>query len=183
MRSNSCLTISTTLFCLAISTSAWANSAELKDQLQTCSIIAASDARLQCFDALAQSLNPPSTQPAPTSVQQTQLTESPAPVASATVSSTTPASTESFGAEQVKVDKAEDKPKEESITATIVSTKRDAYKRYRITLDNGQVWKQRETVRFSLREGQEVIIRRGLVGNYYLTKSGGGKKISVNRVK
>jgi hypothetical protein len=52
-----------------------------------------------------------------------------------------------------------------------------------VTLDNGHVWTVTEaTSRGPLREGDEVVVRRGLMGNYVLVTAG-GVGLRVRRVR
>lgn len=52
-----------------------------------------------------------------------------------------------------------------------------------ITLDNGQVWRQAELVRFALRAGDAVEIESGALGAFYLRREGQGRTIRVKRVR
>lgn len=49
-------------------------------------------------------------------------------------------------------------------------------------LDNGQIWEQSETMNFSARPRDEVTIRRGWLGSFFL-KNADGISVRVHRVK
>lgn len=53
-----------------------------------------------------------------------------------------------------------------------------------ITMTDGQVWRQNDTDRLRFRKGDEVLIERGPVGNYLMSRArGGGIAIRVVRVQ
>lgn len=53
-----------------------------------------------------------------------------------------------------------------------------------LTLENGQVWQQKEKVwELELKPGDEIVIRRGMLGSYRLQRGGQGASASVIRVK
>ena len=50
-----------------------------------------------------------------------------------------------------------------------------------IVLENGQIWVQADGERLNLKPGNEVRIRTGLGGSYYLNKTSGSRSIKVRR--
>jgi len=71
----------------------------------------------------------------------------------------------------------------DEINATVSEAKRGGDHLLLLTLDNGQVWKQAETVRFSAHTGDTVQIEAGLAGAYYLRRNGKGRTIRVKRIQ
>jgi hypothetical protein len=71
----------------------------------------------------------------------------------------------------------------DEISATVSEAMRGGDHLLRITLDNGQVWRQAETVKFSMRAGDTVQIEAGVAGAYYLRRNGNGRTIRVKRVQ
>ena len=69
----------------------------------------------------------------------------------------------------------------ESLTGQIVGVWKDAYRKLIIELDNGQIWRQIETKRFSAVVGDVVVIRHGSLGSYKLYVEGEQGWIRVRR--
>ena len=59
---------------------------------------------------------------------------------------------------------------------------KSAYGEQIITLDNGQVWRQTDSVRLKLVEGQSVTIKRGALGSFFISKENANKRIRAKRV-
>ncbi|QKX18630.1 hypothetical protein [Microbulbifer sp. YPW1] len=83
-----------------------------------------------------------------------------------------------FGQEQKQA--VEEAP--ESITATITKAEEGAYGKFIFTLDNGQVWRQTDTKRSILRDGDQVTVERGALGSFRMRKTTGGRTMRVKRV-
>ena len=69
------------------------------------------------------------------------------------------------------------------IVAVVSSVKADPYGKLKVSLDNGQVWKQKESKRIRLKKGDKITIRRGAFGSFNLQKEGQGRVIKVKRLK
>jgi hypothetical protein len=52
-----------------------------------------------------------------------------------------------------------------------------------VELDNGHVWQQVDDKRLTLRKGDEVNIREGMGGSFYLAKTSGSRSLKVRRTK
>ncbi len=106
---------------------------------------------------------------------------SPAPVAGAEATPP-PSPSEAFGltAEQQQR-RAPEKPAEvESIETRVTAVKALQYDRFRLTLENGQVWSQTEpTPRQRFYPGDTITIRKAALGSYMATgpKSSGGIRV------
>jgi len=72
-------------------------------------------------------------------------------------------------------------------TATVVAARRDVYGKLTLTLDNGQVWKQKDSRSFDLppiADGEpRVTIWKGRLGGYSLKLEGRSKAIQVKRIR
>ena len=66
-----------------------------------------------------------------------------------------------------------------SVHAKVVAVARPPAGRFIVTLDNGQVWSQQESIDFPLEVGDEVTIRSGLLGALWL---GDGHRNQETRV-
>lgn len=69
-----------------------------------------------------------------------------------------------------------------SITMAVTSVARDPHGKITIKLDNGQRWRQVRTERFDVSVGDEVVIKRAILGSFTLQRKSGGKKTKVRRV-
>lgn len=83
-----------------------------------------------------------------------------------------------FGMENRRSDDAVDK-----IYANIQSIKKNARKRWVVTLDNGQVWYQTGNDSLSLKQGQTVYVERGALGAFYMSRDDVNRRIRVKRSK
>ncbi|RPI14783.1 MAG: hypothetical protein EHM60_05885 [Lysobacterales bacterium] len=105
----------------------------------------------------------------------------PAPAAAAQAAS--PASQEeTFGLtpEQQQRRKPEKPPEIESVESRVTAVKPLQYDRFRLTLENGQVWSQTEpTPRQRFYPGDTITIRKAALGSYMATgpKSSGGIRV------
>lgn len=80
-------------------------------------------------------------------------------------------------------DEASGKKQLERIEAVIVKVQKKHYGEHVVTLDNGQVWEQREvTWNLKLKEGDVVTIERGAFSSYFL-KRGRDRPTKVRRIE
>ena len=139
----------------------------LQSDLLDCAQINDSLQRLVCYDNLAKK-----------AVLPTQLVAE-LPIASDT-SKAKPlvSAAENFGQENKK------SPKDliNQIQGKIVKVTKSAYGKQIVTLDNGQVWRQTDSVRLKLVEGQSVTIKRGALGSFFISKENANKRIRAKRV-
>jgi len=68
------------------------------------------------------------------------------------------------------------------IEARITDVRKSASKKLTVTLDNGQIWRQLDDQRMSLKGGETVIIRKASLGSYLMEKQSGSRSIRVKRV-
>ena len=69
-----------------------------------------------------------------------------------------------------------------SISSKAAAVGRTAERLVEVTLENGQVWRQKDTVSFNVRVGDAIEIEAGAFGAYYMKRAGQGRMIRVQRV-
>ncbi|ACI98017.1 hypothetical protein [Rhodospirillum centenum] len=70
------------------------------------------------------------------------------------------------------------------MTATVTEVGRDpSTGRLLVTLDNGQVWMQREAAAIRLKTGMSVTVKPGLFGSYAMVPEDGATMMKVRRVR
>ena len=70
----------------------------------------------------------------------------------------------------------------DQIQATVTGLKRSVDKKFTITLDNGQIWRQIDNQRIPLRNEDKIIIREATLGSYLMEKQSGSGSIRVKRL-
>ncbi len=170
------------LFAVTLSSQA----AELS--LKSCSAIEDPVERLACYDKLAGRLPVDAAKASDTTPGKVEPVASKADVIAPTapaVTSTVPAveptpnAEASFGLEhKVK----EERPDELQLKWT--EKKKDAYGKWIITLENGQVWRQTDSRRFYFTNSEQlVVISRGIFGSFFLEEPERNDGIRVKRIK
>ena len=115
--------------------------------------------------------------PAPSSPVATPAAPAPAVTSTSPAVGPTPHAETVFGLEH-----KEDRPEE--FQFKWARKEKDAYGKWIISLENGQVWHQTDSARFSFRNPEkQVVISRGFMGSFYLEEPGRNRKIRVKRVK
>lgn len=167
------------LFGLALTTSANAETAT--ETLQRCAKVDNDIARLQCFDALAQ-----------------QYAALPEPVAAAPakpVELTPEQKEQRFGLEHKKAEvvverqekrfglehKVHEQTLPEQLVGTIAKVRKGPYGRSIFTLENNQIWKQKDGRPLRLNKGDEVVIDRGVLNAFYLHAKDSNRSVRVTR--
>lgn len=84
-----------------------------------------------------------------------------------------------FGRERQRI--SEEAPR--SIAATIAGIQPGAYDKLTVTLDNGQVWRQTDSVHVNWKSGEQVVLERGAFGSFFMKKASGGRGIRVKRLQ
>ncbi|MCQ8847731.1 hypothetical protein NQT74_03995 [Alteromonas stellipolaris] len=86
---------------------------------------------------------------------------------------------EQFGLEhKVKTETLAD-----TFAGTVTKITKTARGKLILTFDNGSVWQQTTDTTLKVKEGETVLIERGLLGAFYLKKEGLNKRMKVKRVK
>ncbi|SUI83802.1 hypothetical protein [Shewanella morhuae] len=157
--------------------SAQAN-ASIEQQLSQCADTADKLERLICFDKLAASvqesaLTSPSIQEAPAAVATV--------VATTAVVTTIPkvSATDNFGMEAKRINENT----VDKIYLEVQSRVEDAYGAIEVTFTNGQVWKQTDSRKFTLKPGDTVYIEKAALGSFLLGTDDRNAKARVKRLK
>ena len=166
-----------------------------RDALEACRSIADDARRLACYDGILL----PETAPQPPAVAETPVTPAPPAVPDTPPAPTVapaPASASEdgnvvqrglgrlrglFGRDEPPVEKP---PELQSIDAQVVEVVKLARGNHRLTLEDGQVWREIEVKpRARYRVGDNVEIARGALGSYNLSNERTGHRIKVRRVR
>ncbi|MFT5295833.1 MAG: hypothetical protein ACI9YH_001849 [Colwellia sp.] len=146
---------------LVCSTSSYAET--LSDKLKQCVEIKDDLSRLSCFDRLSL-----------TSKNTVEIIEPP---------------TQSQKESRFGGDKIEKKKRQESgynlekVVYTVAKIKKSITKKLTIYFENGQVWKQNDTIKFRLKKEDKVEISAGMLGSFFLKKINTNRAIRVKRIK
>lgn len=153
------------------------------DALSACGKESDDARRLACYDRVTRSQAAPTTEPeqsSPSAAAEPEPKPAEQPVATATdefgVAGSAVARQRSGEQEQ------QNQPKVRSISAGVTEVSLRPRGEFVATLDNGQVWKQKDPgQRFPIKPGDRVTINAGLLGSYRMIN--GARSIQVTRVK
>ncbi len=156
------------------------------DSLQGCLAIADDTARLACYDRLAAAT--PAEAPAADAAVPASVAVAPVgPSVAAPVAAAAPTPEELFGRDAVASDeivrRAAGIGQLQEIRRQVTTLRRSAEDKLILSLDNGQVWAQLDTLTIRLSTGDEVRIHRAAMGSYLLDGPGGARAIRVRRVQ
>lgn len=155
-----------------------ANAETLSDALKQCSKVDNSLKRLVCYDKLVQRANGLQNSDLP-ELRQQQRTRVADTKAESVEQNLT--KEQAFGFEKdIQIQK---EAEFDSIRAIALKIELNPYKRMTITLDNGQVWKEAEKGYAKIKEGDEVIVERGMMGSFYIKKADSKRRSRVKRSK
>ena len=148
----------------------------MSTKLLSCSAIDAPLERLACFDKIVTGLSTSVTAPGPAA----EAMQEPLPVATASQleSTDSAAGNQQFGQEHW-----ESQREGMQLEARVSAAYKNAYGKWVVTLDNGQVWKQlrSETIRISVDDN--VLIERGLMNSFFFRLNDNDRQIKFSRVK
>ena len=156
-----------------------------QDDLRRCADMSTAERRLACFESLLDSPQPPAAVEAP---EPAAVPAAPVAATAEAAPAAEPAATaqpgSDFGSEYVKEDDDEDDDRRD-VTATVNEVTLDRYKRLHFQFANGQVWRQLEARRFQYPKNEpfDVVISRGVLGDYQLRVGGEGRMTRIKRVK
>lgn len=163
-------------------------SAEISTELQQCAQVTDNFARLTCFDKLAIKHSGKTVAPAkaaampkpPKSAEIVAPVSKPKPTVK---QATTSKEVDEFA--KAHLEKTAEEKAEEitEISAKIAKLDKTARGNWKITLDNGQQWQQKDSYKLSLKVGQDVVLSTGALSAIYLKKAGSNKRIRVRRLK
>jgi hypothetical protein len=146
---------------LVCSTSSYAET--LSNKLEQCVKVQDDLSRLNCFDRLSL-----------TSKNTVEIKEPP-----------TQSQKESrFGGDNIEKKKRQEIGYNlEKVIYTVAKIKKNIRKKLTIYFENGQVWKQNDTITFRLKKEDKVEISAGILGSFFLKKMNTNKAIRVKRIK
>lgn len=154
-----------------------ASAADLAESLRACMAESDEARRLACFDReTAHLATPPSVEEMPAAAQAAEAAQT---------ATTELSPEEKFGlseAQALEKQKGEEARKPERLTATLTSISQRPHGELVMTLDNGQVWLQKEAVPFWVKVGDTVTIKAAAFGSF-LMSTGSGRPIRVTRVQ
>ncbi|MBN1831333.1 MAG: hypothetical protein JW896_04410 [Deltaproteobacteria bacterium] len=158
--------------------------------LESCAAIEDPAERLACYDTLAGRLPAATAKASGTALSavdpvapKADVMDPAAPSVMPTVPGVepTPYAEAIFGLEHKQ--KSEEEPPDE-LRLKWTKKEKDFYGKWVIILENGQVWRQTDSTRFSFKNSeQRVIISRGLFDSFFLGEPEGYRRIRVKRVK
>jgi len=128
-------------------------------------------------------------QPPATKADMSTATIAPAPVPTAPATPVTTQNTEPTPAVQTTEDFGLPKEpdweqiKDNQMVATVSGVSKTPLGSTIVELHNGHVWQQVDDKRLTLRKGDEVNIREGMGGSFYLAKTSGSRSLKVRRTK
>lgn len=155
--------------------------ASIEQQLTQCAATADKLDRLICYDKLAESVKADtiSTQAIPATVAIVAV-----PTTAAAIVATAPQApaakiADDFGMEAKRVqENTVDK-----IYLEIQSIAEDAYGAIKVTFTNGQVWKQTDGRKYSVKQGETVYIEKAALGSFLMGTDDRNAKVRVKRLK
>jgi hypothetical protein len=152
------------------------NAQSLNMHLEACVKIKDNSMRLNCFDKMAEQVQLPQN-----IVSKKNRLSFADKLEEPKTASTTKA--EKFGAEHLK--KSVTKESDLEIVFIIKSLSKDQFGTWRITFENGQLWKQTDDKFLKIKVGESVLLKKGFLNAVYLKKNqpNSNKKIRVKRLK
>lgn len=158
----------------------------LNEGMLSCKQIDNSLRRLVCFDELAKKIDrttdKQTSAPAKMLVKETKVeTNKPVPanVSKSSKPEITSEAKTKFGYEN----KQSTDDMIQQIEAKIIDIKKSAYGNLIITLDNDQIWRQTDSSRLKLSEGELIKVTRGSLGSFFIGKENANRRIRAKRVK
>lgn len=153
--------------------------ASLSDAMNSCKVESNSLKRLVCYDKLAKRLN----QFTDENIAEVRIHQPVSRSSSDTVVYNTPTPDHRSPEDKFGLKAAELIQAPEKIGSTIVKVKANPFGHLTVTLANGQVWRQAETKEMRLKKGDQVFIKEGALGSYFLGKTGTHQSSRFKRIK
>jgi len=161
---NRLLSLSCLSIIIALSVISSANAQSLKHQVANCAMVKQADKRLACFDALTVKLSP---------TAQTKVADA-QPASDAIMVN----KKQLFGFESKQMAMTP-----EQLDVTVVKIKKGPRGKSTFFLASGQVWKQINNEQYRLKADQQVFIKKGALGSFFLGQNHRNKKIRIKRIK
>lgn len=155
-----------------------------QNDLEACTQISDSSARLECYDRI---LNPTNTADLPILAQPeiegtpTEQRVLPAPIEAAHAPAPAPAlvSGDDFGLELKQLPS----PEADLRTFTVASARHNDFTGWTIEFENGQIWKQVGTNRYRIKTGQPYTIKRASFNSFLLGNANNNRNIRISRIE
>lgn len=171
--------------------------ASAEETLLGCRAIESDAERLACYDRTLDRLSEGQAPEQPSAVARAPASAGAAPTASAPAASAAqPAAAEPgevglrdrlFGRSATSTEEAlrdaYGVEKVDSLSEEVASVRRTADRKLEVTLANGQVWRQTDGEKTSIRAGDTIVIQAGAFGAYYLRREGQGRSVRVKRIE
>lgn len=175
-----------TIFLFAVSLSGQAADLSLKK----CAAIKDTIERLACYDTLSGSssadtakesgISPDAVDPV-SPMTKVIVPDDPAVTPSVPAVKQTPDTEATFGLEHKQ---KPEKDRSDELQLKWTEKKKDAYGKWIITMENGQVWHQTDSKRFRFRNPeQRVIVSRGFLNGFFLREPESHTRIRIKRIK
>lgn len=163
---------------LAISLTSVTQAADLSSLLKQCAALKSTNERIACYDKVASNDQKQDSQVS----EQVVTPRLPATKQQAYTEDQPQTAVDKFGAKKLRKPKQESEP--EQIVLTVASTKQNVYKKWILTMENGQKWKQIDSEAYiNFYAGDQVEIRKAMLGSFLLKKVDSNKSIRVSRIK
>lgn len=160
-------------------------SGNLLDQIERCSLMNESEARLTCFDEMAKSVSASKGTAAGSTPSQHSMPASVPPAVvqeKAAITPPTPTVAEQFGFENKQ--KAAAKKETDRLYVDVTSIKKDRLGMLTIYLSNNQIWKQIGTNRYFYKEAQgKAYLERGSMNSFFFSQDEIKRRIRVKRLQ
>jgi len=171
-----------TVSCITFSSNLWAK--DVATALQSCSEEENSLKRLVCFDQIVKNMRQydgleqrvasiRNSAPAPTSGKEG--------VSTASSRNNESNSVDSFGAPSTAANDV--KMVDGKLMAVLQSVTKLAFDRHRFELANGQIWEQTESKGPVPKQGDNIIVEKGVLGAFFLRKADSNRRFRVKRIK
>lgn len=147
--------------------------------LKACSFVENDFQRLQCYDQVIAGKELTTAKKSKAAKSNANVPEhaaAPATVKSKSAETAPQKAGNNFGLEHRKVEKQGDE-----ITSVVTNVKTHPHGELIITLENGHVWQQIGSDRFTLKEGVTVVISRGMFNSFIMKVEGRNRGIKVKR--
>lgn len=150
-------------------------STNLEQAIDQCRAETDSLKRLMCYDQITTTANKSDTGAKPAVVAVAPVV-TPVPAAKVVIEAPNQQAA-SYGLKEKAVDAID------NIKAKVIKQKKNAYGYYIWTLDNGQVWQQKQRDYIKLDRSKNIIISDGALGSFWLSQEGINKRTRVKRIK
>lgn len=166
----------------AVAATMIASSAFADDALSACAKESDDARRLACYDRVSRGQSAPEPEQSNAPPAAVKPEPKPAEPPAATATDEFGVTGSAVARQRSSEQKQETKPKVQSVTAEVTEVSWRPHGEFVATLDNGQVWAQKDPgQRFLIKPGDRVTINAGMLGSYRLVN--GPRSTQVTRIK